>query len=167
MIYGVAVRMLLVDSMDIERVIIDIYSEAVSSIGGRGDLEAVVCDSVIYGGFSTYDPWSLYRALGKPIIVVFSHPLDLARIRSALEKHFRDHEERFSMIERSYRSSRIVATPRGHLRILCIGLGWSECSRLIADNQTYHPLPQPLRHADIIASAVGKTLALGSPPAKV
>jgi len=163
-IYSISLRMLLVDSMDIESLIVEIYRESVGDI--ERDLNAIVCDNVIYGGFSTYDPWSLQSTLGKPVIVVFSHPLDLRRIRSALERHFSDHLKRYDMIERSYRSSRVIATPRGHLRILCVGLRWGECAKLIIDNQTYHPLPQPLRHADIIASAVGKTLALGSPPTK-
>ncbi len=164
-IYGIVVKMLLVDSLYIEDLLIDIYSEALR-LTDKG-FEAVVCDNVIYGGFSVYDPWRLNKRIGVPIIVVFSYPLDLARIKAALEGHFEDHINRYNIIERSYKNSRVVATPRGYIRMLCVGLKWDICLKLIADNQTYHPLPQPLRHADVIASAIGRTLALRSSSAKM
>jgi Uncharacterized conserved protein len=164
-IYGIVVKMLLVDSPYIEDLLIDIYSETIR-LTDKG-FEAVVCDNVIYGGFSVYDPWRLNKRIGVPIIVVFSHSLDLARIKAALEGHFEDYINRYNIIERSYKSSRVIATPRGYIRMLCVGLKLDMCLKLIADNQTYHPLPQPLRHADVIASAIGRTLAMRSSSAKM
>ncbi len=164
-IYGIVVKMLLVDSLYIEDLLIDIYSDAIR-LTDKG-IEAVVCDNVIYGGFSVYDPWKLNKRIGVPIIVVFSHSLNLARIKAALESHFKDYINRYNIIERSYKSSRVVATPRGYIRMLCVELKWDMCLKLIADNQTYHPLPQPLRHADVIASAIGRTLAMRSSSAKM
>jgi endonuclease V-like protein UPF0215 family len=164
-IYGIVVKMLLVDSPYIEDLLIDIYSEAIRLTDKV--FEAVVCDNVIYGGFSVYDPWRLNERIGVPIIVVFDHPLDLTRIKAALESHFEDYIDRYNVIERSYKSSRVVATPKGYIRMLCIGLKWDICLKLIADNQTYHPLPQPLRHADVIASAIGRALAMRSSSAKM
>lgn len=161
-IYGIALRFLLVDSMDIEGIFLDIYRE----ISGSVDLSmiSIVSDNVVYGGFSVYDPWYISEELGKPVVVVFSHQLDLDRIRKALRKHFIDHSERYSVIDRSYRSSRAIVTPRGAVRILCIGLDWGRCVEIIIDNQTFHPVPQPLKHADLIASAIGRLISSRSSP---
>lgn len=156
-ILGISVKLLLVDSREAPRVLKEIYSE----ISARGRPRAIVTDNVIFGGFSVYDPWELGYEVGLPVIAVFSHPLDLERIRAALERHFEDHRERYGVIERSYRSSVPVPTPRGMIRILCAGAGSRECLGLVVANQTYHPMPQPLRHADVIASALGRIL---SPP---
>ncbi|MDT7887389.1 MAG: DUF99 family protein [Desulfurococcales archaeon] len=164
-IYGIAIRKLLVDSMDIEDILVDIFRD-ISRIVVE-DIDAIICDNVIYGGFSIYDPWRLNKKIGVPVIVIFSHSLDLTRIRMALENHFEDYVNRYALIEKSYRSSRIVVTPRGHIRVLCVELGWGECLEIIIDNQTYHPLPQPLRHADIIASAIGRILAMKPSSTKV
>lgn len=164
-IYEVIIKMLLVDSPYIEDLLVDIYNEAIR-LSDKG-FEAIICDNVIYGGFSVYDPWRLNRKIGLPIIVIFSHPLDLVRIRAALESHFENHIDRYNIIEKSYKSSRVIATPRGYIRTLCIGLEWDICLKLIADNQTYHPLPQPLRHADVIASAIGRALAMRSSSPKM
>lgn len=160
-VLNVYLRLLLVDSMNIGRLFLEIYSEHLRS--GGSDIDAIISDSVIYGGFSVYDPWHVYSDTGVPLIVIFEHELDLERVRRALEKHFPDHAERFRIIDRAYRLSRMLQTPRGALRVLCIGAGWDRCSRIVIDNQTFHPLPQPLRHADIIASAIGRLIA-ASPP---
>lgn len=159
--FNIYLRLLLVDSMNIGRVFLEIYGEHVRSEGSP--IEAIMGDNVIYGGFSVYDPWDLYSNTGVPLIVIFSHQLDLVRIRRALERHFTDHDERYRIIDKAYRLSRMLQTPRGVIRILCVGISWDRCIEIVVDNQTFHPLPQPLRHADIIASAIGRLIAASSP----
>lgn len=155
------VKLLLVDSMDIGRLFLEIYDEHMKTGGSR--LQAIISDSVIYGGFSVYDPWDFFSRVDVPVIVIFTHQLDLTRIRGALERHFADHYERYSIIDRAYRLSRSMQTSRGVLRVLCIGLNWDRCGGIVTSNQTFHPLPQPLRHADIIASAIGRFISSPSP----
>ena len=130
----------------------------------RLSISSIVSDNVVYGGFSVYDPWYISEELEKPVVVVFTHQLDLDRIREALRKHFIDHSERYSVIDRSYRSSRAIITPRGTVKILCIGLDWGRCVETIIENQTFHPVPQPLKHADLIASAIGRLISSRSSP---
>ncbi len=158
-VLAIYVKLLLVDSMDIGRLFLEIYYDH-AGIGGSS-LQAIISDNVIYGGFSVYDPWDFFSKAGVPVIVIFTHELNLTRIRRALEKHFPDHYERYSIIDRAYRLSRNMQTPRGVLRVLCIGTSWDRCGEIVIRNQTFHPLPQPLRHADIIASAIGRFI---SPP---
>ena len=148
--------------VDVPRIDKDLTSIINSLISRNKDLEIrlVVTDSVVFAGFAIYDPWELYSQINTPVAVIFSHQLNLLRIKSALEKHFTDHEERYSIIKKAYTSSKITKTPRGLLRILCIGLDQDECIDIIVENQTIHKYPQPLRTADLIASAIGRYLSI-------
>jgi endonuclease V-like protein UPF0215 family len=161
-VLNIYLRLLLVDSMGIGKIFLEIYNEHAKANGPR--IDAIMGDNVIYGGFSVYDPWDIYSNIGVPLIVIFSHELDLGRIRKALEKHFIDHHDRYRIIDKAYRLSRLLQTPRGILRILCVGIDWDRCIDIVIDNQTFHPLPQPLRHADIIASAVGRLISSNLSP---
>ncbi len=162
-VLNIYLRLLLVDSMGIGRVFLEIYDEHARTNGSP--IDAIIGDNVIYGGFSVYDPWSIYSDIGVPLIVIFTHELDLERIKRALEKHFTDHVERYGIIDKAYRLSRLLQTPKGALRILCVGISWDRCGRVVISNQTFHPLPQPLRHADTIASAVGRLIVPSPSPA--
>lgn len=152
----IAVRYTLVDCPDVSIVIRDLARE----LSYRGyNIDAIATHSVIMSGFSIYDPVETYRVLGIPLIVVFDHDIDLGRIKRALEKHFRDHEYRFSIIAEIYRGAREIITSKGRLRVKCVGLDIGRCIDIVRENQTAHPMPQPLRHADIIASGIGRFMA--------
>ncbi|MGC9148674.1 MAG: DUF99 family protein [Sulfolobales archaeon] len=126
------------------------------------NIPLVVTDSVIFAGFSIYDPRRVYDEAHIPIAPIFSHSIDLERIYLALKKHFKDYEERYAVIDKIYRNSTVIKTPRGWLRIYCLGIEQKKCSDIIIENQTTHKYPQPLRTADLVASAIGKYLSASS-----
>ncbi len=153
----IALVTVVVDSGDLENTLIRMIHDLMSK---NRDIEIslVVTDNVVFAGFSVYDPYRLYEKTNIPIAPIFSHPLDLGRIYLALKKHFSDYEERFSVINKIYRNSNLIKTPRGWLRIFCVGIDQRKCVDIIISNQTTHKFPQPLRTADLIASAIGKYL---------
>ncbi|MEZ0290486.1 MAG: DUF99 family protein [Sulfolobales archaeon] len=157
-IRDVSVRMILVDEDRPDDLFIELVLELVKR-SPRERISSIATDNIIFAGFSVYDPWLLSDRVGIPVIVVFSHDLNLKRIKVALERHFKDHEYRYSLIERAYSGSSVIRTPRGILRILCVGAEMNYCANEILYNQTSHKIPQPLKSADIIASALGRFLS--------
>ena len=148
----------LVDSSNLNNIITKMIRDLVSR-NQDVNVSLVVTDSVIFAGFSIYDPHKVYSETHIPIAPVFSHPIDLEKIYSALKKHFKDYEERYSVINEVYRNSSVIKTPRGWLKIYCLGIEQKRCTDIVIENQTTHKYPQPLRTADLVASAVGKYLS--------
>jgi endonuclease V-like protein UPF0215 family len=157
-IKDVSITLIQVDEKDPDKHVIALIKDLVER-NSDINISSIMSDSVIFAGFSVYDPWLVYEYFKIPIIALFSHPLDLLRIRSALKSHFIDHERRFALIERAYLNSIRIKTLRGVLRVLCIGFSVERCRENIMYNQTFHKYPQPLNSADIIASALGRFLA--------
>jgi endonuclease V-like protein UPF0215 family len=159
-ILDIAIGYTLVDCRNITRTLSEISERLIDRDPSR--IKAVVTHSVIMSGFSVFEPDDLYRRLGKPIIVFFDHDLSLDRIRLALEKNFSDHEYRYRVIEINYSKSVKIVTRNGKVRIRCVGADLEWCIDIVISNQTTHPMPQPLRHADLVASGVGRFLAENS-----
>jgi endonuclease V-like protein UPF0215 family len=148
----------LVDSSNLDNIIIKMIRDLVSR-NQDAKISLVVTDSVIFAGFSIYDPHRVYSETHIPIAPIFSHSIDLEKIYLALKKHFEDYKERYSVIDKVYRNSSVIKTPKGWLKIYCLGIEQKRCSDIIIENQTTHKYPQPLRTADLVASAVGKYLS--------
>ncbi|MEM3831359.1 MAG: DUF99 family protein [Sulfolobales archaeon] len=163
---NISIKMILVDEERPDDILLELISDLLRDFS-RKMVSSIATDNIIFAGFSIYDPWSLEDYIKIPLIIVFSHDLDLRRIKSALEKHFRDHERRFNLISKAYKSSSIIRTPRGLLRILCLGSDLEYCMSEVIYNQTSHKIPQPLRSADLIASALGRFLFRGASPEKI
>lgn len=122
-----------------------------------GDLDYVMLDSVIAAGFNIIDPWEVNEVLGVPVIVFFRHPLSLERIWAALEKHFSDASERYSVIEKAFLSSRPLPSPWGTKLVLSVGTELANAADVVRYYQVTSPIPLPIYAADAVASGVTRS----------
>lgn len=118
--------------------------------------EVVLLDGVTYAGFDVVDPDYLNYATGKGVIVIQTHELNLDRVKKALSEHFVDWVERYRVIEETYKKMILVNTPWRVIRAYIKGLDVDEAIGLVKKTCIYSPIPEPLRIADKIASALSK-----------
>jgi len=144
----VVVGVVKVDGRDTLGVIKDISK----SMSGQ----VILLDGVIYAGFDVIDPHELHSSTGKGVIVVQLYPLNLNSIQRALQEHFEDWSERFSVIRDVYSKMVRVETPWRILEVYSTGLSFSEALSILKESCIYSPVPEPLRIADKIASALSK-----------
>jgi len=148
------VRFIEIDGLDATEKSIDICLEAIQKHG----IKAVFTDGVTYGGFNIVDPKELSEKCNIPVIVIFRHELYLRKVKEALLKHFPDWKIRFRIISQTYNEALKVSTKCGVLRVTCIGIEYSRCIETISKLQTVFPEPQPLKVADLTASALARLL---------
>jgi len=122
-----------------------------------GRVDFVMLDSVVVAGFNIIDPWVVSDSLGTPVIVFFRHPLNLAKIRAALEKHFSDAQVRYAVIERAFRLSRPIPSPWGVKHILPVGTDFAVAADVVKYYQITSPIPLPIYAADAVASGVTRS----------
>jgi len=143
-----------IDGLDATQAAYDLY------VSCSHHVDLIFLDGVTYAGFNIIDPLRLHELVEAPIIVVFRFPLDLTKVRRALEKHFIDHKYRYAVISRVYESSFDVPTPtkRSHVRISVVGASRRWALSIYSLFTSIYPDPYPLRVADRIASMLGRSL---------
>jgi len=129
-----------------------IISELSKFLGG----EVLILDGITYAGFDVVDPDQLSELTGKGIIVIQLYPLDLNRIKIALQKHFTDWRERYSVIEEVYLKMVYFNTPWRTIRVYAKNIELRKVFHLLKSTCIYSPIPEPLRIADKLASALSK-----------
>lgn len=122
------------------------------------DAGLVLLDNVIYAGFNYVDAAKLLEECGAPVVVVVKHKLNPVAIRGALKKHFPDWEERWAAISGPVTGNVGVETRRGLLRIYATGINVDTAARILSSLQVYSRIPEPLRIADMAASAISREL---------
>ncbi len=119
------------------------------------EIQYVLLDGVALGGFNLVDCEALYSVLKIPIITVSVKNPDISAMKTALQKHFSDAEERIALLDRIGSPEEFdvdiglgpnviyfkpfgttVATAQELLRVLC----------------KRSKVPEPLRLAHLIAS---------------
>ena len=139
-----------VDANTSEKTIINISN----LLGG----DVILLDGVTYAGFDVVDPERLYVSTGKDVIAILTYPLNLSRIERALRKHFADWKERFTTIKSVYEKAFYVETPWRTLRVYSVGIAVDNATDLIRKLCIYSPIPEPLRIADKVASAISRSI---------
>lgn len=138
------------------RVDMNTSTEAILNMSKMFDGDVVVLDGVTYVGFDVVDPDIIHGQTGKSVITVIQYPLNLDKVEKALKKHFQDWSYRLSVIRRVYLNSIYVETPWRTLRIYAVGLPLGDVRRVLYSLCIYSPVPEPLRIADKLASALSR-----------
>jgi len=152
----ISARVIHVDALDATSAAASLVEESYSVVG---TIDLVLLDGVTYAGFNIVDPQRIFHLHGTPVAVVFRHDLDLDKIRKALYDHFADWRFRYSVIEEVYRRAEKITFPNGtSIKVSCFGLTHRICVDNVKRLTKWYPNPEPLRLADIIASAIGKKI---------
>ncbi|MEM0000904.1 MAG: DUF99 family protein [Desulfurococcaceae archaeon] len=140
------------------RVDLNTTEHAITAISRNLKGSLILLDGVTYAGFDVVDPARLSNSTGKGVVVIQTHPLNLPRIRSALQKHFADWYERYRVIEDVYKNMIYVETPWRTIKIHVQGVDVYEAICTVKRLCLYSPVPEPLRIADKVSSALSRLL---------
>lgn len=115
-------------------------------------LELIMLDGIALGGFNIIDLERLHKETGIPVCTVTRDRPDMDSIQSALKQKFDDWRERWSLIE----NIELVEVETGHnpLFVSQVGMEIDELKGIIRKSTVIGALPEPIRIAHLIASAM-------------
>ena len=118
----------------------------------RDNLALVLLDGAALGGFNVVDIVALEEAIGVPVATVTRDEPDAAAIEKALRARFPDADDRLAVLRRQ----RLVKVPTEHkpLYVSCAGMGPREVAEAIQKCTVRGALPEPIRIAHIVATAI-------------
>ncbi len=145
-VVGVLSRWITVDGMDATENMID------SIIASRfEDLRVIMLKGITYAGFNIVDVQRLSEKTGLPVVVVIRKKPDLNAMKEALKKHFQDWNERIELLNKAGEVFELIP---GKLYYQPINISPKQAAEIIKITQKASLIPEPLRLAHMIASAV-------------
>lgn len=116
----------------------------------RGHLQLVMLQGIALAGFNVVDAFALSERVGLPVLVVARHEPDYEMIRRVLFAHIPEGGEKWAVIERLG-----PMEPVEDVYVQRIGLSPAEARAVIRRLVLHGHIPEPLRVAHLIASALG------------
>ncbi len=145
-VVGILARWIEVDGRDATEKMID------AVVNSRfKDLRVIMLKGITYAGFNIVDVEKLSRKTGLPVIVVIRKKPDLKAMEDALRKHFHDAEERIKLLGKGGEIRELIPEK---LFYQVYGLEPKTAEKIIRVTQKSSLIPEPLRLAHMIASAV-------------
>lgn len=118
--------------------------------------EVLMLDGVTYAGFDVVDVDKVYNETGVPVVVIQQYPLNLARVKKALETNFSDCNYRYEVIRRNAVRMKPYVTRWKTILVATLGLSREQTTRVLEETMIYSPVPEPLRIAHQIASTISR-----------
>jgi len=147
---GVMIGRVTVDGTDANDVILGILQKSRYVEG----LSLILIDGVALGGFNVVDIDLLNRELGLPIVTVTRDEPDIPAMVRALQKKFADWERRAEIVQRNRLQH--ISTGHNPIFVTSAGITASELREVIAMSTVRGALPEPIRIAHLIATAIAK-----------
>ena len=145
-VVGVLSRWITVDGSDATDAMVD------AIVNSRfKDLRVILLKGITYAGFNVVDLERLHGETGLPVIVVVRKRPNLWAMEEAFRKHFPDAEERIALLRKA---PPLVELVPGKLYLQCVGLDTETASEIVRVATRTGLIPEPLRLAHMIASAV-------------
>ena len=147
---GVIIGSVAVDGDDANEVLLNLLGKSRYVEG----LSLILLDGIALGGFNVLDIDILHEELGIPVATVTRDEPDIDSMVKALRSRFHDWERRAEVIRRK----RIQRIQTGHkpLHVTCEGISLAELREAIAISTVRGVLPEPIRMAHLIATAIAK-----------
>ena len=139
-----------IDGMDsTERII-----EMVAKSRYKEQIKAILVDGIAVAGLNVIDIQALHSAFGIPVLTVTRDEPDLVKIKSALMEHFSDWRERYALVVRHG----LREIPTGHKPLFASGVGleWDEFREIVELSTVRGVVPEPVRMAHLIATAISR-----------
>ena len=154
-IEGICKSRVAVDGNDANSVL----KKMIYSSNYKDQVRLIMLDGVALGGFNVVDIEALYSDTGIPVTSITRTEPDLKVIRETLKSHFSDWKERWESI--SKRDLVKINTNFKPIFVKFIGLKKSEIQRYIRLTTIRGVLPEPIRVAHLIATAMVKGESAG------
>ena len=137
-----------VDGTDATEKLIDMVSRS----RYRDQVKAVMLDGIALAGFNVVDIKGLCDELHAPVITVTRDKPNLEKMKTALRGHFPDWQRRYSLI--SSLELRPITTEHKPIYACAVGSSWGEAVELVRMVTVRGAVPEPVRMAHLIASAM-------------
>lgn len=129
-------------------------TKLINSTRHKQQLKVIMFDGITLAGFNIVDIKKLHEETGLPVIVINRKMPDLKSVRKAL-KNFKDFKFRWKTIQDAGKIKRCRLKDR-NIYYQSIGLKDADTREIIELSSTRSYIPEPLRVAHIIATAIVK-----------
>jgi endonuclease V-like protein UPF0215 family len=129
--------------------------ERITSTRYRQQLRLVMFDGITLGGFNIVDIHKLYEKTNLPVIVVSRKMPNLQNVQKAL-KNFKDYKKRWALIEKAGALKPCTLKRGKKVYYQSVGLSDERAEDIIILSSTRSSIPEPLRVAHLIATAIVK-----------
>ncbi|MEM0140314.1 MAG: DUF99 family protein [Ferroplasma sp.] len=127
----------------------------------RSEINFIMTDGITFGGFNIMDIEYVYERTGIPVISVARRRPDIGAMVMALKKHFDDYEARISIINKSNATE--ISSGGKNIYINYHGISLEEAKTVVKNSTVMGNMPEPVRIAHIIASAIINGESYGRP----
>ncbi len=147
-----------IDGLDATKTLI----ETTNKTKHKKQLRVIMLKGITIAGFNIIDIRELSRRTSLPVIVINRKKPDLNRIKEALS-HFKDFRKRWQYIKSAGKINVFKIENNKNLYYQFTGLASNQAERIIELSCTRSLIPEPLRVAHLIASALIKGESGGRP----
>lgn len=140
-----------IDGMDSTDKII----KRVNSTRHKQQLKVIMFDGITLGGFNIVDICKLQERTGLPVIVINRKMPNLQEVQKALKK-FKDYKKRWALIKKAGALKPCTLKGGKKLYYQSVGLSDEKTEDIIILSSTHSFIPEPLRVAHLIATAIVK-----------
>jgi endonuclease V-like protein UPF0215 family len=131
-----------------------VLSDLITNSSYKDQVRLIMLDGVALGGFNVVDIEQLYQATEIPVVTITRTQPNLEVIKKTLKNHFKDWKTRWEIINKL--KIERVNTNFSPIFIKYAGISNSEVRRLIRVTTVRGVLPEPIRVAHLIATAIEK-----------
>ncbi len=147
-----------IDGMDATKIIAD----KINKSKHKEQLQVIMLNGITIAGFNMINIKELSKRTGLSVIVVNRKKADLEKIKRALKK-FKDFKERWKAVKDAGKIHSLRIEKDKSISYQFTGLKRNETEDIIRLSCTHSLLPEPLRVAHLIASALVKGESGGRP----
>jgi endonuclease V-like protein UPF0215 family len=133
--------------------------EMISRSRYREQIKAILIDGIALAGFNLVDIERVYAELKIPVLTLTRDRPDIEKMKKALMKHFDDWKQRYALIAKH--ELKEIATEHKPLYASGVGLGWADFEEIVRISTVRGVVPEPLRMAHLIASAMTRGESYG------
>lgn len=120
----------------------------------KEQIRAILLDGIAVGGFNVIDIYELYKIINIPIITITRDKPDFEAMKKALKMNFKDWKRRWEIVEKGELYE--IETLHKPIYIKFQGINLSEAKELIKLTTVRGTIPEPIRVAHLVASALVK-----------
>lgn len=137
--------------------------EMVSKSRHRGQIRVVLTDGITFAGFNILDVHRAVEELALPFIVISRKKPNMREIRTAL-RNLPNWKEKWKLVKKAGRMHEIHPKARGPpLYIQPVGINLSDAEKIVKISCVKSVIPEPVRLAHMIATAMIKGESHGGP----
>jgi len=140
----------------------EVLSRVINKSKHKPQLRVIMLNGITIAGFNMVNIYKLSKQTNLPVIVVNRKKPNLEKMRRAL-MNFKDFEERWRIVEAAGNIKRIEIKNGKFIYYQKSGIDKNSAEEIIRMSCTHSLLPEPLRLAHLIASAIIKGESGGRP----